>query len=506
VYSLRAERIGYATVVSPSFELHPGETLDQRLTASGRAVALQGLRVSRRGRRCAGPIDRAIETATLWEEARKALNATSYAERARLYRYDVVRWSRDLDFRTGAVMRDERRSASGVEDHPFVSGPPGELSRRGYVRSAPGDSVEYWGPDADVMLSEEFLSDHCFHVVDGADRSLVGLGFQPVHGRGVPDLAGTLWLDRRTAELRRVEYRYVGGPPASEARGVGGWVEYAHLPGGRWIVRHWTIRMPLVQEAPAPVIMGGRVVGGKRTPRRDVIAIRESGGQVTGTSEGRGLLAAGASPVVTGVVWDSTRNAPLAGARVYLSGTQAEAVSGSDGRYRLEAPGEGTYTLAFSHPELGPLAAVAPTRSITVAADTPATADLAVPGWKTVTPTLCDDSTLHPNHGIVLGRAPAGVSDTALIVGQWARLSVSSVGSFMRTSFVATRPDAQGFYVLCGVAEDQPVQVGLRGAHDSFRRLATVTVPARSAVFRNLDGRDSVTVVASTEYVPEEVR
>ena len=52
-------------------------------------------------------------------------------------------------------------------------------------------------------------------------------------------------------------------------------------------------------------------------------------------------------------------SAPLAGARVYLSGTSAAAETGADGAFVLSAPGAGRYTIAFSHPDLGPLASAA---------------------------------------------------------------------------------------------------------------------------------------------------
>jgi len=462
-YSLRAERIGYTTVVSPAFDLRDGDTRTERLVAAGRAVALQAITVSASGRRCTGRADRAAETATLWEEARKALNATALGERERLFRYDVVRWTRDLDARTGAVTRDTRQTVGRVSEHPFVSAPPSELSRHGFIRAIEGDSIAYWGPDAEVMLSDEFMNDHCFHVAAGPDSALVGLAFEPVRGRDVPDLAGVMWLDRRTAELRRVEYRYVGGPPESQSPRVGGTVEYARLRNGPWIVSRWAIRMPLLQESDLQMSLRAAAISRSQDTRLRVVAVRESGGEVTGTVGANGRLVSGPVAAVQGAVWDSTRNAPLAGARVYFSGTQAETVAGDDGRFRLEAPAEGTYTLAFTHPGLGPMASAAAPRMVTLKAGETVTADLAVPGWATVASALCPDSTLHPNRGILVGTvrgAPAG--DTSLVSATWTRTIVGGSGTRSNTQFVATRPDAQGFYVLCGVPEGRPLQLGMR--------------------------------------------
>ena len=45
----------------------------------------------------------------------------------------------------------------------------------------------YWAPDAAVLLSDEFLDTHCFHVTRNERRApgLIGLAFQPVRGRNL---------------------------------------------------------------------------------------------------------------------------------------------------------------------------------------------------------------------------------------------------------------------------------------------------------------------------------
>jgi hypothetical protein len=72
----------------------------------------------------------------------------------------------------------------------------------------------------------------------------VGLGFEPVKGRKVPEIKGTLWVDRASAELRTLTYEYVNVPSAVRAEGLGGRLEFQRLPGGSWIIRDWYIRMP----------------------------------------------------------------------------------------------------------------------------------------------------------------------------------------------------------------------------------------------------------------------
>jgi hypothetical protein len=471
-YSLRAERVGYATLSTPAFDLREGETHEERVVASGRAVALQGVVVTPRNRRCAVRPGAGLATATLWEEARKALAAAEFSRRAGLFWYDVVRWERELGG-GGTVTRDLRQTRGGISELPFVSVPPAELSRYGFIRGVDGDSMVYAAPDAAVLLSDEFLDDHCFRVATGSDSSLVGLEFEPTASRVVPDVHGVLWLDRATAELRRVEYRYVNGPPESRDPRVGGSVEFERLRAGPWIVRRWSIRMPV-----AEVVTRGLSVDASRPTTRtlNVLAVHEAGGEVTsarpfeaGAGGGEAMVRSGPPAVVEGVVWDSMARAPLAGARVFLSGTAAQAVTGADGRYRLEAPAAGSYLVTFSHPALGPLAAAVSPRTVTAAAGAATRADLAVPAPARVAAALCPAGTLRTFGGVVAGRVMGVSPDSVAVRASWLRIAGRSVIS-ASNSWAETRPDAAGYYVLCGVPEGDPIDVAVLPVRQTRQR------------------------------------
>lgn len=465
-YSLRAERIGYSAVTTGAFELRAGETRTEQLVASGAAVMLAGLTVTPASRQCRVRPGAGLATATLWEEARKALNAAAFSQSSGMFRYDLNVWAREIDPDDNTVRHEDRQTGTDVEQLPFRSLPPAELSRQGYVQKAAGDSTSYWGPDAAVLMSTQFLNDHCLRVVEGSDPALIGLGFEPVRGRRVPDIRGTLWLDRRSSELRRVEYAYQGGPPETEDRRVGGAVEYERLAGGPWIVRRWTIRMPQMrsEDVLRAVQTGGRTSNGLTlVPRRSVVmsALLEAGGEVTGvsTTDGRPVLAARAVPVVRGVVWDSTRAAPAAGAMVYLSGTQASTESGADGSFVLPAPGEGRYTVAFSVPSLGPVGATGRTATVALKAGDTATVALAVPGWRTAISAICADSTLRREPGVVIGRVTGPGADRSTVTASWFGKGYTARSAGFTRSAVATNPDAHGFYVLCGVTTQAAVTV-----------------------------------------------
>jgi len=459
-FTLRAERVGYATTVSPAFPLAAGETVQQRLVANDRKASLTEIVAMGEARRCTVRPGTGEQTATVWNEARKALSAAAFGERQRLFRYRVAQFQRDLDPASGRVLRETRSEQATVAAHPFASPPAAELSAKGWIQKT-ADGTLYYGPDATVLVSDEFLNDHCMRLADDrrvAGDSLVGVAFEPVGGRRQPDVRGVLWLHRATAELRRVEYVYTSLPAGVASPRLGGTVEYARLDEGPWIVRRWSIRMPQVE-----VQQGMRT-----TPSRDadiytayenarLFAIREDGGEVISTTArgGAALLGAAEAAAVDGVVWDSTRAAPLAGARVFVSGTALEAVSDSAGRFHIAGLRGGTYTVAFSHYRLGPAAAAVRPATVTVEPGATAQLRLAVPGLATVAAALCPSAAAQPFPGIILGsiRGPEGTVSGATVRATW---SGGGRGS-SPGGFVATVADPSGGFALCGVPENQEV-------------------------------------------------
>jgi hypothetical protein len=219
-----------------------------------------------------------------------------------------------------------------------------------------------------------------------------------------------------------------------------------------------------------------------------VVAIREEGGEVTaarlvgdGSAANAGVRS-GPPAVVEGMVWDSVARAPLAGAHVFLSGTGAEAVTGADGRYRLEAPAPGSYTVTFTHPSLGPVSAAVAPRTVTAAAGQTARADLAVPAPARVAAALCPAETRRTFGGVVTGRVTGVALDSVAVRATWRRFDVTArtVGSTQAWS--ETRPDAAGFYVLCGVPEDVPVEVAVHPVRPGTQRRAAPPAEALARV------------------------
>ena len=345
-YRVRADRIGYAATYSEWFHVARGDTLTlPRIEASVQPISLEGV-VAETDRRCRVRPAEAVALGRVWEEARKALATAAWTQSRGRYDYELLGYVRHLDRRGRKVESEDRTRAQGPSKAPYVSRPLDSLVAHGYARVT-GDGSWFWAPDAEALLADSFLDTHCFRVVAGGDDApgLVGLAFEPVSVRSVPDIAGTMWLDPRTARLQRLEYRYegLGVPSALLAADPGGAVRFRELPNGTWIVDSWSIRMfragvaehPLTGR-PAATLEGVTVQGG------EVLQVRGPGGVVF--DAGPGLR-------IAGVVRDSL-GAGLAGARVFAPGNGLEATTGPDGAFELTHLHSGKYEVAYSHPYL----------------------------------------------------------------------------------------------------------------------------------------------------------
>jgi hypothetical protein len=440
-YRLRAERIGFRSVVSELLTVDADGVVEHRLVAPATAVSLAGIEV-RAQRRCFVRPQDGLLVATLWEEARKALNAAAWTEREGLVRYRAVRYIRDLDARTQRVEQEQTRSWWGGDSSPFVSLPVEDLLRDGYVR-VDGDSLVYLAPDADVLLSNHFLDAYCFRVAD-QEGDLVGIAFEPVRRRSTPDVRGVLWIDRSTAELRRLEYSYTRVPGVSRVS-AGGEVEFQRLPTGAWLVRRWTIRIPLLAEQT-------HRSGTADIRRQVVVRVREEGGELVEIhAAGGGRLAASRRAVVEGVVFDSIANVPLAGAHVFLDGTSYETTSDADGRFRMEDLPAGRYHAAFLHPRLDSLDLLPQRREVELSLEAPAQIELAIPSRLGLLAQRCEAQQRDLGTGAVVGIVRNDVLDLPLagveVVVSWPGGRASSV------------TDAHGAYRVCVAPLGAPLTV-----------------------------------------------
>ena len=284
--------------------------------------------------------------ARVWDEARKALAAAEWTQERGLYRYEMLGIKRFLDGDGRRVEAEDRAYGQALVSVPYVARAADSLVHGGFARFS-ADASDFWGPDAGVLLSDPFLDTHCLRIRSGAG-GLVGLEFEPLPDRNVADISGTMWLDAETAELQRVDYRYVNLPVPDWLMDAspGGTVSFRRLPDGTWIVTSWNIRMFTAGETEHPLTgQPSATLEGVAITHGEVLRAHGDAGVVFEGQRGRRVV---------GTVVDSL-GVGLPNARVYVRGSGTETETDAEGRFELDHLGVGTYALHFTHPYLEPL-------------------------------------------------------------------------------------------------------------------------------------------------------
>ena len=318
-YRLKAERIGYAATWSDHFEIAAGDTLTVNLAARIEAISLDAIEVEGDGR-CRVRPEEGLAVTRVWDEARKALDAALWTQERGLYQYEMMGVSRELDEDGRRVISEDRTFQRGYSRSPYVSRAAELLIEEGFARLSTRGST-YWAPDAAVLLSDPFLDTHCFRLRSDAREApgLIGLAFEPVPGRRLPEIEGTLWLDPADSQLKWLDFRYVnlGLPEAVSSAAAGGKVEFRAMPNGTWIVDSWRIRMPRVEAFVNPL---------NGTRGMHLVGVAEQGGDVLRAHGNEEAVFTGdPGRQILGVVFDSLQQG-LAGARVFLEGTECRGV------------------------------------------------------------------------------------------------------------------------------------------------------------------------------------
>ena len=483
VHSLRVDRIGYRSVTSGSFTVGPGGvTHDVQIPVH--AIELMGLDVSG-SRRCEVRPEEGQATARLWEEARKALEATAWTLTQGVYRYTLLHYTRDLDA-NGVRVRDEKREfIRGRSQAPYVSLPAEELMEEGFVWTLDDGRASYYAPDANVLLSDPFLDTHCMKLGNARD-GMVGLELEPVSGRRLPDIEGTLWLDARTGHLKRLDFRYVNLRGSPRVNGEpGGEVVFGGLPNGTWVVKEWRIRMPLIATSEP----SGRI---------SRLGYRDEGGVVWRVidRDGTTLLEA-TTATVTGFVNDSTGLGAVSGATV-TAATGEKATTAEDGSFLLSGLAEGMHSLTLRHPSLDSLGLSAPVALVAAELGDIAQTRVMLPSPLQLLAQTCGGDPRPTSTAMLYGRIvdesgqPAGGMQVRLVPlsgrpdsydvpaiaapehpdADPLKWSPASVGGQVG---VETRADERGIFLLCDVPTPAQVRILLGPAGSEVVR-RTITL------------------------------
>ena len=346
-YRILVRRIGSPPFRSDVFAMALGETrrLDihlQRVNGAASVTELGRITVLR-ATPCETSLQDAARITAFWEDARTALLATEISARDNLVSRRFVRFVRDLDPKSLDVDNETLYEfiAPQTVNIGFTSPSGDSLSTSGYWRRTTNTSFRYYGPDANALLSQAFVEDHCFSIIENGNRpGRIGLSFEPIErrkGRGTPaEIRGTVWLDSQTSELRSLEFAWTTLPMRVPDDHLGGEVLFSRLASGPWFVHRWRLRMP--QEV---LVADGR---GTQQVRTKKFAILEEGGYVESATTAHGRLPA----MVTGLVLDGDRRI-LAGARVKVAGTDRETFTDAAGRFRFDAVPPGLRRITVEH-------------------------------------------------------------------------------------------------------------------------------------------------------------
>lgn len=460
-WRLRVDRIGFEPWESEPFELGPGRSLAREWLIPSLRRDLPTIVVV--GESACGPrLNGGSAVAALWAEIRLALEASEVTLRQGNTPLQVREFARERS-ESLRVEREWITRAAVEAGQPFRSVPPAALAREGFVLQR-GGRATFHGPDATLLLSDDFLETHCFETRPGADGQ-VGLAFTPVPDRALPDIEGTLWLDRATSELRTLEFTYVNLPPPLNVSGTGGEVQYARLVDGGWIIREWHIRMPRLARVQADTL------------GRQHILVRPQGYLDRG---GRAEVADNPAEVIThatvlGQVTDSTTGTGLPGVVVELRGEAGElesAETDSAGEFRFETRRAGDHLLVARHGKLG-LAGRSARRAVLLSIGDTTRVEFGVVSLATLVRRACGNAGRRAGVvGIVLGDREVPVLGLS-VRAAWRdpRRAREARGRLM--------PD--GLFGLCDLPPDTPIHVQV---HVRQRVLAEVQVELEPREFR----------------------
>lgn len=453
-YRLRTLRIGFKPDISEPISLRLGEEVSRQVSLTNIPFALDRVVIAGRTACSTSGVANASATRELLEQARAAIAATELTNESREIQATSVVYRQVMDpggltmlGRSAAILTD-----SGAQ--PWKSTPVDSLRRRGYVIES-GDSLVYRAPGLDMLASDAFVADHCFRLVEAPGGGRVGIAFEPSPERKrVSDIRGTLWLDRATAELRQIEFRFVNIETAIMDARAGGEAEFVRMKNGSWAISNWNIRMPVLEFRQRGRVGRTRMSGGTSGDITiDVASQNVAGGNlsiVTRAENWSDTLWSRTPITVTGAVIDSVSGMPVEGARLALRDTPVSATTDASGTFSLSGIFPGNHTLELRTPSLDSVGAVN-ALAFTVT-DKTAPIRIRVPSATHIATALCGAQlkTMPTNmQGIVFGFVGT-IGDTvgavsANVVAEW----TEGVDDDLR--WKEGKSDETGRFRFCGV-------------------------------------------------------
>jgi hypothetical protein len=452
-YRLRTLRIGYQSLVTEPIALTVGADVTRQLAVSTLVFSLDTVRAVGRNACKVVAGDSTSVVAAIWDQVRSALIATQLTLNTRAIQSTSISYNRMLDIRSrriGSQMMDVR---TAFVTQPWRSISANALRTGGYVYTAPDSARVYHSPDLSVLLSEEFIEDHCLRIAKDSDDRRLGIEFEPTPARrNTPEIRGILWLDRRTNELQEMEHRYINRVRLDEERLAGGEMGFTRMRNGMWAISRWNIHMPVQVAVP---VYSPTMTLLRHEVRLD--SLKVTGGELvmavtTGTR--RDTIWMRPPLNLRGTVLDSLSGAPVRNAIVSLAGTIQVDTTDNAGRFTIASVLPGRYLLSVTTPSLDSLNTV-DQRSI-LFADSSVTLTVRVPNATMIAGSICgrDNTASRLGAGILLGsvvRRDSTPVANASIAAQWNEITITGSAATNRTREAQTRTDGRGVFRICGL-------------------------------------------------------
>ena len=463
-YALSAKRIGVERFEAPVFEVRAGETKRLDVALARFDYRLPTVRVAANNL-CIPKQNQLRTIVALWDEVRTALIAAEVSQEQHLIHGWLTVYNRSLEPQSLRILQDQRSVSQGLFDRPIRSISGDSLVKAGFWRAQDSDTLAFYGPDANALLSDAFQSDHCFELVsgNGLNKGMHGLQFRPRRNRPKGGIDGTIWIDAGTFELRSVEFRYTNLITIPRNSNLGGEVHFLRHESGAWVARRWFIRMPQFPDIEPAAVARGGVISTQRQAR--VYRVIEEGG---------GLFAPGLVPwekpgTIIGTVTDSTGREPLRGTIVSLSGTPYSVEVDSSGMFRFDSIPSGAYTLIASHQAYAQYGQMVDDEPLNVVAGETYRSRLKAISTSQLVSILCDGRKVEPPNAtlrVFLTHLDSAVALPDLRVWiRWpdpnfrAPKSIIEPGLEVPLLGIQSKTDKEGAVIFCGVPSDTRLEL-----------------------------------------------
>jgi hypothetical protein len=168
---------------------------------------------------------------------------------------------------------------------------------------------------------------------------------------------------------------------------------------------------------------------------------------------------------IKGTVFDSTRNVPLAGARIRLTGTSYTTQSGPDGDFRMEGLPDGIFSIEFTHSDFPAWGVLRGPASVSLQRGVVAVFDLAVPSAAGLFRLICPEmkgDTLGAAAGVVRDSTTGQPVRDAVVQISWRTYDAVTNGYVSgKTLGMEVGSDSTGYFRACGLPVGRPMQAAV---------------------------------------------